>query len=441
MPEPLVRIDGLTKRFGPGPPALDAVSGAIGDGAITGLVGPDGAGKTTLIRIMAGLVIAEQGSLEVLGLDPTRHAEWIHASIGYMPQRFGLYEDLSVGENLRLYADLRGLPGAERTERFEQLLSFTDLKRFTSRRAGKLSGGMKQKLGLACALVRKPRLLAPGRAVGGRRSDLAPRALANGQWSQGRGRRRGLVDLVPRRGGSVRSRPPAERGQASLRRSSPGAHATYREAGLPDDRRRRAAAAGPRGGARGAGGDRRCHPGPRDSPRREGRGDTPVPAPERRPESDARPGGTAIRGLVHRHPGGRPRRAVETGGVDANDRRLARAGHRRPRSHQAVRRLHGRRGHLVRGGARGDLRPARSQRSREVDDVSHALRAAEAKRGRGSRRGHRSAQGHRRGAEPPRIHGAEVLALRRPQRGSEPLVLRGRLRAHRQRESASRSRR
>ena len=159
MSDPLVRIDGLTKRFGAGPPALDAVSGTVAPAAITGLVGPDGAGKTTLIRIMAGLVVAEEGSLEVLGFDPTKHARWLHASIGYMPQRFGLYEDLTVEENLRLYADLRGLPAAERALRFEPLLAFTDLKRFTSRRAGKLSGGMKQKLGLACALVRKPRLL------------------------------------------------------------------------------------------------------------------------------------------------------------------------------------------------------------------------------------------------------------------------------------------
>ena len=122
-------------------------------------MGPDGAGKTTLIRIMAGLLVAEDGCLEVLGFDPTRHADRIHASIGYMPQRFGLYEDLSVVENLRLYADLRGLPVADRKPRFEELLSFTDLKRFSSRHAGKLSGGMKQKLGLACALIRKPRLL------------------------------------------------------------------------------------------------------------------------------------------------------------------------------------------------------------------------------------------------------------------------------------------
>ncbi len=160
MSEVLVRIDGVTKRFGDaGPPALDAVSGAIVGGAVTGLVGPDGAGKTTLIRIIAGLLAPEQGRLEVLGFDPTRQPERVHAAIGYMPQRFGLYEDLSVAENLRLYADLRGLPRRERASRFEQLLAFTDLQPFASRRAGKLSGGMKQKLGLACALVRKPSLL------------------------------------------------------------------------------------------------------------------------------------------------------------------------------------------------------------------------------------------------------------------------------------------
>jgi ABC-2 type transport system ATP-binding protein len=159
MKSPLVRIDALTKRFGAAPPALDSVSGAIAEGAITGIVGPDGAGKTTLIRILAGLVVAEQGTASVLGFDAATQAKWIHASIGYMPQRFGLYEDLSVEENLALYADLRGLPLADRRARFEELLAFTDLKEFTSRRAGKLSGGMKQKLGLACALVRKPRLL------------------------------------------------------------------------------------------------------------------------------------------------------------------------------------------------------------------------------------------------------------------------------------------
>ncbi|WEA59074.1 ATP-binding cassette domain-containing protein [Rhizobium sp. BJ04] len=156
---PLVRIDGVTKRFGDAPAALDAVSGTIGGGAITGLVGPDGAGKTTLIRLMTGLMLPDTGAVEVLGLDTRKNAAGIQAAIGYMPQRFGLYEDLSVQENLDLYADLRGLPKSERASAFDELLAFTDLKRFTGRLAGKLSGGMKQKLGLACALLKKPRLL------------------------------------------------------------------------------------------------------------------------------------------------------------------------------------------------------------------------------------------------------------------------------------------
>lgn len=157
--EALVRLADVTKRFGDGPAALDAVSGEVKGGAITGLVGPDGAGKTTLIRLMTGLMMPDIGTVEVLGFDTQKNPAAIQASIGYMPQRFGLYEDLSVQENLDLYADLRGLPKAERAAAFEELLTFTDLKRFTTRLAGKLSGGMKQKLGLACALLKKPRLL------------------------------------------------------------------------------------------------------------------------------------------------------------------------------------------------------------------------------------------------------------------------------------------
>jgi ABC-2 type transport system ATP-binding protein len=148
---------GVMKRFaGAGAPALDDVALKIEAGHMTGLVGPDGAGKTTLIRILAGLVQPDAGEVSVLGR-PAREAE--RSQIGYMPQRFGLYEDLTVRENLDLYADLRGLPAADRVERLGKLLQFTDLRRFEGRLAGKLSGGMKQKLGLACALVRQPKLL------------------------------------------------------------------------------------------------------------------------------------------------------------------------------------------------------------------------------------------------------------------------------------------
>ncbi|ASY66157.1 ABC transporter multidrug efflux pump, fused ATP-binding domains (plasmid) [Sinorhizobium sojae CCBAU 05684] len=158
-PTAFARLTAVTKRFGRAPPALDGIEAIIRGGEITGLVGPDGAGKTTLIRLMTGLMLPEHGTVEVLGHDTRRHPAAIQAAIGYMPQRFGLYEDLSVQENLDLYADLRGLPAEERARTFAELLEFTDLTRFTTRLAGRLSGGMKQKLGLACALMRKPQLL------------------------------------------------------------------------------------------------------------------------------------------------------------------------------------------------------------------------------------------------------------------------------------------
>lgn len=161
--ESVVRAEGLTRRFtGPdGRPlvALDRVSLSVPRGQLTALVGPDGAGKTTLMRMMAGLLAPDEGSLHVLGLDVTRDAQAVQDRISYMPQRFGLYEDLSVQENLDLYADLHGVPQAVRRERFARLMAMTDLARFTARPAGKLSGGMKQKLGLACTLVRSPELL------------------------------------------------------------------------------------------------------------------------------------------------------------------------------------------------------------------------------------------------------------------------------------------
>ncbi|ATQ70974.1 MULTISPECIES: ATP-binding cassette domain-containing protein [Methylosinus] len=160
MTEPLVSIENLSKRFAAaGPPALDALSISIAGGRVTGLVGPDGAGKTTLMRLMAGLLTPSDGRIEVCGFDVDAETASVRDAIGYMPQRFGLYEDLTVGENLTLYADLRGVVGPARRDTFDRLLAFTDLARFVDRRAGALSGGMKQKLGLACAMLNAPSLL------------------------------------------------------------------------------------------------------------------------------------------------------------------------------------------------------------------------------------------------------------------------------------------
>ncbi|NUF30184.1 ABC transporter ATP-binding protein [Acinetobacter oleivorans] len=131
----------------------------INKGELTALVGPDGSGKTTLLRLIAGLYKATSGSLNVLGIDVSKNPQAVQDCISYMPQRFGLYEDLSVQENLDLYADLHGVPKDVRNQRFKRLLEITDLTQFTQRLAGQLSGGMKQKLGLACTLVRSPELL------------------------------------------------------------------------------------------------------------------------------------------------------------------------------------------------------------------------------------------------------------------------------------------
>ena len=139
--------------------AVDDVSLRVQPGSLTAFVGPDGAGKTTLMRMMTGLLMPDAGTLHVLGEDVRAHPQAVQDRISYMPQRFGLYEDLSVQENLDLYADLHGVPQEERRERFGRMLEMTDLARFTDRPAGKLSGAMKQKLGLACTLVRSPDLL------------------------------------------------------------------------------------------------------------------------------------------------------------------------------------------------------------------------------------------------------------------------------------------
>ncbi len=153
-----IELKGVSKSFKE-TEALRPINITIRPGAVTGLVGPDGAGKTTLMRILAGLLKPTSGETKVAGLDPIKQSRALHEIIGYMPQRFGLYEDLTVHENLELYSSLRGVEGREKEESFKRLLRFTSLGPFGERLAGKLSGGMKQKLGLACTLLGRPRVL------------------------------------------------------------------------------------------------------------------------------------------------------------------------------------------------------------------------------------------------------------------------------------------
>jgi len=155
---PLVTIQAITKAFN-GKKALDGIDTVVPRGQIIGIVGPDGAGKTTLIRLIAGLMEPTEGKIFVDGYDSVLESTEIANIAGYMPQKFGLYEDLTVQQNLDLYADLKGLNAKNRNDEIKKLLSFTALAPFTQRLSGALSGGMKQKLGLACALLRTPKLL------------------------------------------------------------------------------------------------------------------------------------------------------------------------------------------------------------------------------------------------------------------------------------------
>jgi ABC-2 type transport system ATP-binding protein len=157
-PGSAIRAEGLTRSFG-AVAAVDRLTFAVAPGEIFGLVGPDGAGKTTTMRLLAAILPPTAGDAWVSGRHIVRDAEPLKDDIGYMSQRFGLYPDLTVIENIHFYADIYGVPRRGRGEKIERLLAFSNLTPFTRRLAGNLSGGMKQKLGLACALIHTPKVL------------------------------------------------------------------------------------------------------------------------------------------------------------------------------------------------------------------------------------------------------------------------------------------
>ena len=154
----LIESNQLHKSFG-ATHAVDDLNLNVAAGEIYGLVGPDGAGKTTTLRLLCGVLRGDSGQAAIAGYDISRQTEQARAQIGYLAQRFSLYEDLTVLENLRFFAETRGLPAAEWKPRCMEILEFVGLAEFINRRAGQLSGGMKQKLGLAAALVHRPRVL------------------------------------------------------------------------------------------------------------------------------------------------------------------------------------------------------------------------------------------------------------------------------------------
>ena len=157
-PEPALYLEGLTKRFGPRL-AVDHLSLTVASGESFALVGPDGAGKTITMRLLVGIMDPDEGRAEVLGFDPVSQGDQVREQIGYMPQRFGLYNDLTVRENIAFYADLYRVDRETRASRVPELLEFSGLAPFTERLAANLSGGMRQKLGLVCSLIHRPQVL------------------------------------------------------------------------------------------------------------------------------------------------------------------------------------------------------------------------------------------------------------------------------------------
>jgi len=154
----LAQANDLKKYFGE-TRAVDGVNLNVRAGEIYGLVGSDGAGKTTALRLLVGALLPDEGEIQICGVDVRKQAELARANIGYLSQRFSMYEDLTVLENIRFFAEIRGLSKTEWLPRSMEILRFVGLDKFTERRAGQLSGGMKQKLGLASALVTRPRVL------------------------------------------------------------------------------------------------------------------------------------------------------------------------------------------------------------------------------------------------------------------------------------------
>jgi ABC-2 type transport system ATP-binding protein len=154
----IIRVDGLKKRFGE-TSAVAGLSFEMRRGEVFGLIGPDGAGKSTTLRVLAGLLGADEGTAHVAGVNVLTDPEAVKPRIGYMPQQFSLYGDLSVEENLRFFAAMFFVPRAERAARFARLYEFSRLAPFTKRRAEALSGGMQKKLALSCVLIHSPELL------------------------------------------------------------------------------------------------------------------------------------------------------------------------------------------------------------------------------------------------------------------------------------------